>query len=246
MPWVAPSVPLCLAARLSLILEGLCRTIAERGLKLGADAALIGFAWLRLRRLSARFTNLVEAIRAGKPPKERRRSAASSAASGARSGRAHAAAAPDRMPPLPRLPRLPNGFGWLLQLVPDFDVRNHASQVQHWLNDPEVAAVIAAHPRRAGRILRPLLRMLGIPIPPELALPPRDRKAPAEAPASGCPATSEAPSPAGSGPRAGSPGSSPGAGSSGSGPSREPPRPAGLGFVPDDAGADPPLALKPT
>jgi len=58
-----------------------------------------------------------------------------------------------------------------------------ASQLRHLLNEPEMAALIAASPRQTGRLLRPLCRMLGIAPPPAIAKPPPRATAPAPRPA---------------------------------------------------------------
>jgi hypothetical protein len=53
----------------------------------------------------------------------------------------------------------------------------YASQLQHLLHAPETGALLAAAPPQAlaaaGRTLRPLCRLLGVPLPPHLRLPPR-------------------------------------------------------------------------
>jgi hypothetical protein len=45
------------------------------------------------------------------------------------------------------------------------------------LEDPEMVALLAEAPEAAGRILRPLFRMLGVPLPPALRPPRRKRPA---------------------------------------------------------------------
>lgn len=75
----------------------------------------------------------------------------------------------------PRL-RLPTRKGWFGTLL-GHNGRNFASQVQHLLNEPDVAALLAPSPQ-AHRLLRPFCRLLGIApacIPP---LPRRTRKPP--------------------------------------------------------------------
>ena len=59
-----------------------------------------------------------------------------------------------------------------------------APQVEHFLAEPELAALLRDAPQ-AGRLLRPLCRMLAIPVPAPLRLPARPpRPAPkARAPA---------------------------------------------------------------
>jgi hypothetical protein len=52
------------------------------------------------------------------------------------------------------------------------------AQLQHLLADPEMAALVAAAPQ-AGRVLRPLCRMLGVRPPPGPLAPPSRPRAPA-------------------------------------------------------------------
>jgi hypothetical protein len=113
----------------------------------------------RLRRIKQRFATLAARIGDGRytprpragPPRRR----------------------PGQAPP-PRS-KLPRNFGWLLKLVPD--AIGYRSQLENLLRDPEMAALIAAAPGPMAKTLRPLCRMLGLPPPPILALPPRARPA---------------------------------------------------------------------
>ncbi|MDA8252665.1 MAG: hypothetical protein M0Z28_26330, partial [Rhodospirillales bacterium] len=66
--------------------------------------------------------------------------------------------------------RLPRGRGWLVRLV-GAEAAAGASQLQHLLATPAMAALIEASPR-TGRLLRPLCRTLGVKPPPALT-PPR-------------------------------------------------------------------------
>ena len=50
------------------------------------------------------------------------------------------------------------------------------SQLQFWLEDAEVQALIAAAPEQAGRLLRPICHALLVPLPPALRLPRRPRR----------------------------------------------------------------------
>ena len=73
----------------------------------------------------------------------------------------------------PRL-RLPRKKMWLRALL-GWRAGGYATQIEHLLNQPETAALVANSPQ-AQRLLRPLCRMLGIAatcVPP---LPPRPRK----------------------------------------------------------------------
>ena len=143
------------AERLTLIIDLLCRATAARiagGMLAGPVILLI---WSYLRRLGARFVRLAARIEAGRDRPRR-----------------HAAA--HRPAPPPRRPHpLPRGRGWLLRLVPQ--AAAGASQLQHLLTEPEMAALIAASPH-TGRLLRPLCRMLGVRPPPALLPPPRRRE----------------------------------------------------------------------
>ncbi len=70
---------------------------------------------------------------------------------------------------------MPCGFGWLLRVTPE--AASCASQLQHLLADPEMAALLAADPSM-GRVLRPLCRMLAVEPPQALRLPKRARTPP--------------------------------------------------------------------
>jgi len=145
-PFTVPA----LADRLAPIIAGLCRAVASRAAADRALAPLLVLVWSRLRRMAARFACLA--------------------------GRADAGAPPSRGVPRPSGPRpfgsrerlhpgLPGGFAWLVRLVPE--AACHGAQLQHLLSDPGVAALLAATPR-AGRVLRPLCRMLGVAPGPAL------------------------------------------------------------------------------
>jgi hypothetical protein len=67
---------------------------------------------------------------------------------------------------------LPRRFGWLKRLLPD--IAHHMHAFQYVLNDPELKAMLAAAPQ-AGRILRAFCHVLGLELPPDLALPKRVR-----------------------------------------------------------------------
>ena len=71
------------------------------------------------------------------------------------------------------LPRLSRANAWLVRLVQR--TIQFSGQVETLINSPEGAALIAAAPQ-AGRIFRPLCRMLGIPQPASIRLPPRPRR----------------------------------------------------------------------
>ena len=76
----------------------------------------------------------------------------------------------------PRL--MPSDFGWLCRLMPEGNV--YATYLEDQMRtDAELAAVLVAAPQ-AGRLLRPVLWMMGRPVPemlrlPAVARPPRAR-----------------------------------------------------------------------
>lgn len=159
----APVLPpaLSLSERLALTIDGLCRALAARGAKEHAVIPLIVLAWTRLRRLLARLEALSAKLQQGPLARAVRRR--------------RALAEPARRAPAVRKPDLlPRGFGWLIRLAQETAV--YGGHVQHLLDDPEMAALLAASPQ-AGRILRPLCRMLAIKPPPALRLPRRQRLA---------------------------------------------------------------------
>ena len=92
--------------------------------------------------------------------------------------------APRRKPldPKPRRPDpLPQKPGWLRTLVPHEMYRLAVTDAGHQLerllrDDPQMIALIQAAPPSLRRPLRSLCRMLAIPPPPVLALPPRPRR----------------------------------------------------------------------
>jgi hypothetical protein len=151
--------PPTVGAPFAVILDGLCRAVAERAVVERGFAPVAILLWGWLRRVSARFSALA----------------------------ARAAAGPVRLRPLrPRLhrdlraspphvrPRLPRGFGWLGRAVPR--AWPFGGQLAAFLAEPEVVALLAAAPQ-AARHLRPLCRMLGVR--PHPALPPPRRAPPA-------------------------------------------------------------------
>ncbi len=68
-------------------------------------------------------------------------------------------------------PRLPRGNAWLIRNVDHYNARGHASQLQHFLASEECIKFLADVPR-AGRLLRPLAKSLGIQMPGDPPPPP--------------------------------------------------------------------------
>ncbi|MBV8094379.1 MAG: hypothetical protein JO110_14375 [Acetobacteraceae bacterium] len=168
VPLTPPPLPTGLSDRLALIIGALRGVIAAHMAKDRSAVEVLFLAWTRLGRLASRFESLVAAVRSG----------GLSSVRATREGSAADLELP-RLEGLPQPFRLPSGFGWLLPLVPGSAA--YAGQVEHLLADPEMAALLAGAPQ-AGRILRPLCRMLGIRPGPEL-LPPAPTPPPSPVPA---------------------------------------------------------------
>ena len=153
--WLLPSAPpIGLAANLRLILENLRATA---GLRASADRAAAPLALLLSAYLSSvirRFESLVARHAAGR-----------------------LVTRPARPRPIrpqigrpqddPGKPRLPRRNAWLIGFLP-YRASAYAAQLRHILvQNPELIALMAASPQ-AGRILRPLCRMLGMDPGPDL------------------------------------------------------------------------------
>jgi hypothetical protein len=159
-----------LAQTFALVIAGLCRATASRIAVDRFAGPLLVRIFIRLHRLSARLTSLVTQIQAGKLPQPR---------PSRRTASRH----------YPRKPRLPESRGWLLRVVPA--TAEYAGQVQAMLDDPQTAALLEIAPQ-AGRILRPLCRMLAIPLPDHLR---RPKPTPAPQPAAADPPAESPPAP---------------------------------------------------
>ncbi|MBV8524769.1 MAG: hypothetical protein JOY71_22070 [Acetobacteraceae bacterium] len=136
-----------LSHRLGLTIAGLCEALAARMARDRTAVPLLFLAWTRLRRLAVRFEALLADFRVGRLPAARARRSV------------------ENLPQLPNLAGLPPPYrapresGWLLRLAPESAA--FAGQVEYLLADSEMKALLAASPQ-AGRMLRPLCRMLGI------------------------------------------------------------------------------------
>jgi hypothetical protein len=145
-----------LSTWLGVIVQSLREAIAAHSARHRICSPLLALVWSRLGRRVAQFDRLLARIRAGRYP----------AVLWAREPRLPEPRLPDAWVITP--PRLPRVDGWLVWLVPEASV--YGSQLQHMLADPEMKALLAASPQ-AGRILRPLCRMLGIDPSPEMLKP---------------------------------------------------------------------------
>jgi hypothetical protein len=149
-------VPTGLADRFAAIIDALCLIVAAHGAKDQATATLIALIWTRLRRRGARFAALLARFRAGTLPAPRPL-------------RRRAPRVPSDRPPYVRLPRRP---GWLLRMMAParLPVAPYATYLRQLLDDPEIAALLAAAPQ-AARLLRPLLTALSTDPLPEILRP---------------------------------------------------------------------------
>ena len=140
--------------RFSTILADLRAAVAARASRTRALETLLVLVWQRLSRMAQRFERLVQLWRDGRLPKARARVAAES--------RPMAQPAGDQ--PAGRAVRvqMPTGQAWLVAQM--HEAAQFGSQMQHLLGDAEMLAFLAEVPQ-AGRIVRPLCRMLGLLVP---------------------------------------------------------------------------------
>jgi hypothetical protein len=131
-----------LARRFALIVAGLAALVAHRFLREPRLQSLIVPLWTRLTRTARRFNHLMARLAANRPSKPRTR--------------------PHRASPDPARTAapLPTGHGWLIRALPQ-EAAAYASQLESLLAEPAAANLLATSPA-AGRILRPLARMLGL------------------------------------------------------------------------------------
>ena len=155
------TTPPAAADRFALIIGGLSRAVATQH-RVGLSGLLIIAIWSRLIRIATSFAALAARVRAGTLPAPRRRASRPASSRPASSPPAPSGSPPPR----PASPFLPRGFAWLIPLVPH-EAAGFGSQLAHLLTDPEMTALVSAHPGM-GRILRPLCRMLGVATPPAL------------------------------------------------------------------------------
>ena len=85
------------------------------------------------------------------------------------------ATAPEPRPPSPQRPYIPSGQAWLIRLAQPS--AQYITHLEIFLARPDTQALVEAAPQ-AGRILRPLCRMLGVKLPPELRRPRRHPSCP--------------------------------------------------------------------
>jgi hypothetical protein len=175
--FVSQTAPPAPADRLALIVEGLCQAVARNGGVRGLAGPFIILVWSRLRRTAVRFAHAAMLPSGTRIDPDRPVSATPSDARGKQSRGRPAKERLTRERPQSTPPLLPRHKAWLLRLVPE--TASGASQLRHFLADPEVATLLTNAPH-LGRILRPLCFALGIR--PAQALPPLPLLAPGAAP----------------------------------------------------------------
>ena len=159
------------------ILTALRAGLARHAGGQGARADRLMHLHRHLGRVVVRFERLFARFQAGTLPSQ----------TGAKPRPSRAGQAPTGGPAAERI-RLPSGRLWLVPLAqPPAAVA--ASHLRHWMAHPDVEKFLAAAPQ-AGRILRPLCRMLGIEaspdVPASLNLPPPPRFRPSPPPPPPC------------------------------------------------------------
>ena len=147
-----------IAARLDCILALLMSVVAAHFRILGPLTLPL---WTRISRTRQVFARLLALLAAGSTPRR----------PGSRTWRRPPDAAP--APPIGAgpVPRLSRRFAWIVARI-GYRAAGQAGQLDYLLQQPGVAAILAASPGTA-RALRPLCRILGITLPPALCLPPR-------------------------------------------------------------------------
>ena len=136
---------------LSIILSALQAAIAVVAARDRTMTVLLVAMWGRIARMGSRLERLVAQWRAGTLPPQP-------------AARTRVAGTTARLPNYPTAPK------WLLRTL-GADAVAAGLQLQHLLTEAECVEFLAAVPQ-AGRILRPLLRMLGVaPLPAAVLAP---------------------------------------------------------------------------
>ena len=149
----AHPLPLPPAAFFAAVIRDLCQRIFQSGPGIPALAPFIQLLLNALQRKARRLERLLTLWQAGRLPQPRPQ-------------RPHAA---PREPESPKRLRLPCRRAWLVRMIQPTAV--FGCHLELLLTHPDIQALIAATPQ-AGRILRPVLRMLGVhPTPPILFRP---------------------------------------------------------------------------
>ena len=148
----------------ALVVNGICAIVARHAHAVAALAVVLSQVYWRIARRIGRLDRLVQRWHAGTLPAPRIRAAR--------------APRPVEIRPAetrPAAPRPPESHAMLLRLAqPTAQFRSH---LETFLERPDTRALVRAAPQ-AGRILRPLCRILAIALPEYLRLPPRARPDP--------------------------------------------------------------------
>ena len=135
------------------IFRALQAAIAARAARDRGLTVILVALWGRIARRGSRLDRLITLWRTGKLPKKR-------ACRGRR----------DRMRRDAAQSQFPRAPAWLVGTL-GYEVAVFGGQLTHAMDDAECAAFLAACPQ-AGRVLRPMLRMLGVaPLPAVLGAP---------------------------------------------------------------------------
>ncbi len=157
---MSETLPLPPAERFARLIEAMCRALAAHGLRRGLPGPLTVLIWQRLRAIALRFAARLARGRAVRPASGRTRPTPPQPAE---------QAPPPERPKRPRVRLLPENFAWLSRLLPE--VTFATGELRRLLDEADMQALIASGPH-TGRALRPLCRMLAIPLPPLLRRPP--------------------------------------------------------------------------
>jgi hypothetical protein len=136
-------VPLTVAERFALSLDGLRKEVAARIAGGRMAAAMIVLVWQRLQHIEGHVLRLLARFQQGRISV---RTVGAPRVGSSRTGGGSAA--------------LPRGFAWLLVMVP-YQAACFAGQIRTVLAEPEMVEFLIAVPQ-ARRVLGPLCRMLGI------------------------------------------------------------------------------------
>ena len=136
------------------IINGLCALLGHHAVRLRDRSVVLSLIHWRIARMVRRLDHLALRWQANTLPKPR-------------PSRPRAKCARPAQPA-----RLPSGRYWLIRaLQPTAQFTPH---IEAFLARPDTRALVEAAPQ-AGRILRPLVRMLGLTAPEYLRLPPRPK-----------------------------------------------------------------------
>lgn len=149
-----------LVRKLGLIVAGLAALIARRFLRMPHLVGLTVLLWRRISHVVHRFERALTRPGLARPARAARRA-----------GRREPGQSMEPGQSLSQSPRLslPCGRGWLVREL-GYEAAGFGCQLEALLADPAMQAVLTAMPAM-GRILRPLCRMLAVPVVAALVAP---------------------------------------------------------------------------